>query len=40
MIFDSAYLCALNVFILEIGKETFNNEELKQGHVKLIKEET
>jgi len=40
MIFDSTYLCALNVFILEIGKETFNNEELKQGHVKPIKEET
>ena len=31
---------ALNVFILEISKETFNNEELKQGHVEPIKEET
>ena len=30
---------ALNVFILEISKETFNNEELKQGHVEPIKEE-
>ena len=26
---DFAYLLALNVFILKIGKETFNNEELK-----------
>ena len=39
MISDSAYLCALNVFILEIGKETLNNNKLKQGHVELIKEE-
>ena len=31
---------ALNVFILEISKETFNNEALKQGHVEPIKEET
>ena len=31
---------ALNVFILEISKETFNNEELQQGHVEPIKEET
>ena len=28
------------LFISEIGKETFNNEELKQGHVEPIKEET
>ena len=40
MISDSAYLYALNVFILEIGKETFNNEKLKQRHVEPIKEET
>ena len=40
MISDSTYLCALNVFILEIGKETFNNEKLKQRHVEPIKEET
>ena len=40
MIFDSAYFLALNVFILKISKETFNNEELKQGHVEPIKEET
>ena len=40
MISDSAYLCALNVFILEIGKETFNNEKLKQRRVEPIKEET
>ena len=31
---------ALNVFISEISKENFNNEELKQGHVEPIKEET
>ena len=31
---------ALNVFILDTGKETFNNVELKQGHVEPIKEET
>ena len=29
MISDSAYLLALNVFILEIDKETLNNKELK-----------
>ena len=40
VISDSAYLLALNVFISEIGKETFNNEELKQGYVEPIKEET
>ena len=40
MIFDSAYLLALNVFIFEISKETFNNKELKQGHLEPIKEET
>ena len=40
MIFEFAYLLALNVFILEIDKETFNNEELKQGRVEPIKEET
>ena len=33
MISNSAYLLALNVFISEIGKETLNNKELKQGHV-------
>ena len=37
---DSTYLLALNVFISEIGKETLNNKELKQGHVEPIKEET
>ena len=40
MISDSAYLLALNVFISKIGKETLNNNELKQGHVEPIKEET
>ena len=40
VISDSNYLLALNVFILEIGKETLNNRELKQGHVEPIKEET
>ena len=40
MISNSAYLLALKVFILEIGKETFNNDELKQGSVEPIKEET
>ena len=40
MISDSAYLLALNVFISEIGKETLNNQELKQGHLEPIKEET
>ena len=37
---DSTYLLALNVFISEIGKETLNNKELKQGHVEPIKDET
>ena len=40
MISDFAYLLALNVFISEIGKETLNNKELKQGHVQPIKEKT
>ena len=40
MISKFAYLLALNVFILEIDKETFNYEELKQGQVEPIKEET
>ena len=40
MIFDSAYLLALNVFIFEIGKETLNNKELKHGHLEPIKEGT
>ena len=40
MISDSAYLLAFNVFISEIGKETFNNKELKHGHLEPIKEET
>ena len=40
MIFDSAYLLALNVFISKIGKETLNNKELKHGHLEPIKEET
>ena len=40
VISNFAYLLALNVFISKIGKETFNNKELKQGHVELIKEET
>ena len=40
VISDFAYLLALNVFISEIGKETFNNEKLKQGYVEPIKEET
>ena len=40
IIFYSAYLLALNVFISKISKETFNNEKLKQGHVEPIKEET
>ena len=40
MISDSAYLLDLNIFIFEIGKETLNNKELKQGHVEPIKEET
>ena len=44
IISDSAYLFSLNFlflfFILEISKETFNDEELKQGHLEPIKEET
>ena len=32
VISNSAYLLALNVFISKIGKENFNNKELKQGH--------
>ena len=40
MIYDFASLLALNVFIYEIGKETLNNKELKQGHLEPIKEET
>ena len=40
MIFDSAYLLALNVFISEIGKETLSNNGLKQAHLELIKEKT
>ena len=40
VISDSTYLLALIVFILEIGKETFNDEELKQGYAEPIKEET
>ena len=39
MIFDSAYLLALNVFISKIGKETLNNKKLKQGHLEPTKEE-
>jgi len=34
------YVFSLNMFISEINKETFNIEELKQGHVEPIKEET
>ena len=40
MIYDSAYLLALNVFISKIGKETLNNKELKHGYLESIKEET
>ena len=40
MISNSFYLLVLNVFISEIGKETPNNKELKQGHLEPIKEET
>ena len=40
MIFDFAYLLALNFFISEIGKETLNNKELKDGYLEPIKEET
>ena len=37
---NSAYLLALNIFISKISKETLNSEELKQGHLKPVKEET
>ena len=40
MIFDFAYLLALNFFISEIGKETLNYKELKHGYLEPIKEET
>ena len=40
MIFYSAYLLALNVFISKIGKETLNDKELKHGYLEPIKEET
>ena len=40
MIFDFAYLLALNVFISKIGKETLNDKELKHGYLEPIKEET
>ena len=40
MIFDFAYLLGLNIFISKIGKETFNNKELKQALLEPIKEET
>ena len=40
IIYDSTYLLALNVFILEIIKETFNDMELKPGHLEPIKKET
>ena len=40
IISDSAYLLALNIFIPEISKETLNSGELKQGHLKPVKEET
>ena len=40
MISYSAYLLILNVFISEIGKETLNNKEIKQGHMVPIKEDT
>jgi len=40
MISDSSYLLALNFFISEIGKETLNNKESKEGHLEPIKEET
>ena len=38
MIYDSAYLLALNVFISEISKETLNNKDLKHGYLEPIKE--
>ena len=40
MIFYSAYLLALNVFISKIGKENLNDKELKHGYLEPIKEET
>ena len=40
MIYGSTYLLALNVFISKIGKETFNNKQLKHGYLESIKEET
>ena len=40
MIYGSIYLLALNIFISKIGKETFNNKELKHGYLESIKEET
>ena len=40
MIYSSAYLLAVNVFISKIGKEILNNKESKQGHLEPIKEET
>ena len=42
VISDYAYLLALNFFFFfsKSGKETFNNEKLKQGRVEPIKEET
>ena len=40
IISNSAYLLALNIFISKISKETLNSEELKQGHLKPVKEET
>ena len=30
----------LNIFSLEISKETLNNGELKEGHLELVEEET
>ena len=33
-------MLALNVFVFEIGKETLNNKELKNGYLEPIKEET
>ena len=40
MISNSTYLLALDVFISKIGKKTLNNNELKQGYLGPIKEET
>ena len=37
IIYDSTYLLALNVFILEISKETFNDMELKPRYLEPIK---